>query len=385
VSAAVVSPQGRAALARILASPPPVLTPGQLAIETGPRIGSVCTGYGGLDEAVLSVLGGTLAWVSDPDDGPARILAHHHPDTPNLGDLRFVHWARARRQYGLVDVLIGGYPCQPFSVAGPRKGTADARHIWPYIATAIRVLRPRLCLFENVAGHVRLGLDAVLADLANLGFDAEWIVVPASDVGATHQRKRVFLLAVAQDADRTTRGQWGFAAPGQAESRRARPDARGRGGAPVADAERLRLQGQQRDAEAPAERETAASVGRGTARSRATVADSQGAGRPRPRVRGSVAERGSPDWGPYAPAIARWEAATGRLAPWATDHRGRLAPEFVEWMMGLPAGHVTAVPGLSHVQQIKALGNGVVPQQAAYALRLLLDRAGLAHLIRRTV
>ncbi|WP_236047389.1 hypothetical protein [Streptacidiphilus fuscans] len=75
-------------------------------------------------------------------------------------------------------------------------------------------------------------------------------------------------------------------------------------------------------------------------------------------------------WGPYAEAVARWEQAT-RPAPAPTDERGRLAPEFVEWIMGLPAGWVTATPGLSRPAQLTALGNGVVPQQAAHALRLL--------------
>lgn len=374
---AVVSPQTRTALDRILSSPPPEPVPGQLPVPTGPRIGSVCTGYGGLDEAVLSVLGGSLAWVADPDDGPARILAHHHPDIRNLGDLRFVHWARARRQYGPVDVLAGGYPCQPFSIAGQMKGTADARHIWPYIAAAIRILRPRICFFENVANHLRIGFRDVLWDLAALGFDAEWIVVPASGVEATHQRRRLFLLAVAQDADRATLGQWGIATPGQTEGWRTRPDARGRGRAPVADAQGA---GWTR----PGVRRPVAERGSPLADT-ASVGRREGRTEPARQQRGPhPIERGAPDWGPYAAAVARWEAATGRPAPWPNDVRGRLAPEFVEWMMGLRPGWVTAVPGLSRVQQLKALGNGVVPQQAAYAFRVLLDRAGLSHLLELT-
>ncbi|MGW2397098.1 hypothetical protein ACWCYY_11150 [Kitasatospora sp. NPDC001664] len=75
-------------------------------------------------------------------------------------------------------------------------------------------------------------------------------------------------------------------------------------------------------------------------------------------------------WGPYGPAIARWERVT-RPAPEPTDERGRLAPRFVEWIMGVGEGHVTAVPGLSRSAQLTALGNGVVPQQAATALQLL--------------
>ena len=373
-------------LERTLAQPTPEPIPGQLVIPDGPRIGSLCTGYGGLDLAVHGVLGGSLAWVADLDDGPRKILAHHWPNVPNLGDLTAVDWSTVEP----VDVLVAGYPCQPFSVAGNRKGTADARHIWPHIAAAIRVLRPGLCFFENVAGHVRLGLDAVLADLAALGFDAEWVVVRASDVGAPHQRARVFLLAIAQDTDRPTRGEWRIAAPGQAEGGRTRPDARGRGRAPVADAarDRHRHTGPARVGRIPA----------APAVSGATTLPDAEHGREPERARSSRREEGErapvgsvtrcsgeePAWGDYAPAVARWEAATGHRAPWATDARGRLAPEFVEWLMGLAPGWVTAVPGLSRTQQLKALGNGVVPAQAAYALRLLLDRAGLAHLFRVT-
>ncbi|ARI56430.1 hypothetical protein A6E92_12015 [Streptomyces sp. S8] len=83
---------------------------------------------------------------------------------------------------------------------------------------------------------------------------------------------------------------------------------------------------------------------------------------------------GRPDWGPYTEAVERWEAVTGCPAPGPVDDVGRLNPPFVEWLMGLPAGWVTAVPGLSRTAQLKALGNGVVPQQATAALRLLLDR-----------
>ncbi|WP_258527678.1 hypothetical protein [Streptomyces sp. NBRC 110611] len=80
------------------------------------------------------------------------------------------------------------------------------------------------------------------------------------------------------------------------------------------------------------------------------------------------------DWGPYAAAVKRWEEFT-RSAPQPVDDRGRLNPALVEWLMGLPDGHVTAVPDLSRAAQLKALGNSVVPQQAAAALRLLLDRS----------
>ncbi|MFE3122081.1 DNA cytosine methyltransferase [Streptomyces hydrogenans] len=298
---------------------------------SGLRIGSLCTGYGGLDMAVQAVLGGTLAWVSDVDPGASRILAHRHPGVANLGDLTAVDWAGIEP----VDILCGGYPCQPFSTAGKRKGTADERHIWPSIADALRVLRPRYAVFENVANHLRLGFADVLADLARLGFDAEWCCVRASEVGAPHQRNRLFLLAVAADA----------ADLGHERGRDAR---RGRVG--------------------PADRGHA-------------PADTRGPGLEVRRVEPHGSQlaalergRGERAWGRFAPAVARWESVTGRPAPWATGARNRLSPAFVEWLMGLDAGHVTDVPGLTRTQQLKALGNGVVPAQAAAALRLLFDR-----------
>jgi len=399
--------------------------------DTVLRIGSVCTGYGGLDEAVRQVFGGQLAWVSDIDPGACRIIAHRMPGVPNLGDLTTTRWADVEP----VDVLVGGYPCQPFSVAGQRKGTSDERHIWPYIADALRVLRPRIAVFENVAGHLRLGFADVLADLAGLGFDAQWCLVRASEVGAPHRRERLFLLATAADADgaglegRGVRGavaqrsgaaedadgaagdQRRLAAPGQTQSGRSWPDAGRRGGTPAADADGGRLAGHpERDlwtdrprqqaprgdhAERPGVRRLTAAD---PARLRHGNAGPQGG---RGMAAAAVASRsaahadthsggqrtdehdllpGQPDaaWGRFLPAITRWEHATGRRAPRATDDRNRLSPGFVEWLMGLPAGHVTDVPGLTRTQQLKALGNGVVPQQAAAAIRLLADRAEVA-------
>lgn len=324
------------------------------------RIGSLCTGYGGLDMAVQSVLGGTLAWVSDIDPGASRILAHHHPEVPNLGDLTAVDWAGIEP----VDVVCGGYPCQPFSTAGKRKGTADERHIWPSIAHALRVLRPRYAVFENVANHLRLGFADVLADLARLGFDAEWCCVRASEAGAPHQRNRLFLLAVAADASDL----------GHERSRGTRRRGYGpadHGHAP-ADTERL-IPGH--NGELPAGRNAVRLGVRDDAPRCGTAPaadpDDGGRGADEPHVR-----PGQPhaDWGRFAPAIHRWETALGRRAPGATDARHRLNPAFVEWLMGLDTGRVTDVPGLTRTQQLKALGNGVVPQQAEAALRGLLDR-----------
>ena len=94
-----------------------------------------------------------------------------------------------------VDILTGGYPCQPFSVAGKRKAEKDERHLWPYIREIIRAVRPVRCFFENVEGHISLGLREVLSDLENLGYKTAWGIFSAAEVGAPHQRKRVFIMA----------------------------------------------------------------------------------------------------------------------------------------------------------------------------------------------
>ena len=115
---------------------------------------------------------------------------------PIWTDLKTFPWSSFRDR---VDILTGGYPCQPFSSAGKRAGKEDPRHLWPWIADGIRILRPRVCFFENVEGHISLGLSSVISDLEELGYKVSWGIFSASEVGAPHQRKRVFILAHSAD------------------------------------------------------------------------------------------------------------------------------------------------------------------------------------------
>ena len=101
----------------------------------------------------------------------------------------------ARPFRGIVDGITGGFPCQPFSSAGKRKGQEDPRHLWPSIANAIRLCRPGWVFLENVPGLVTLGLRDVLQDLGQMGYRTTWNIFSAEEVGAPHQRKRVFILA----------------------------------------------------------------------------------------------------------------------------------------------------------------------------------------------
>lgn len=170
----------------------------------GPVIGSLCTGYGGLDLGVTAVLGDRIAWYCEVDPHAAAILAARLPGVPNLGDLRTADFSAVER----IDVLTAGFPCQDISAAGRRAGIEKGARsgLWRNILGAVRVLRPNLVVVENVAAlrWKNGGLDVVLGGLAEAGYDAVWRCVRAADIGAAHRRERLFLCAVpgaGRDAD----------------------------------------------------------------------------------------------------------------------------------------------------------------------------------------
>ena len=162
-------------------------------------VGSLFSGIGGLDLG-LERAGHRVIWHSEIDDYACRVLKKHWPHVPNIGDVKKVNWSEVPN----VDIIAGGYPCQPFSQAGKRKGKEDPRHLWPYVLDAIRAIRPRYALMENVRGHLTLGFGDVLADLASCGYSAEWQIIPASSVGAPHRRDRLFFVAY-PDGERSHR------------------------------------------------------------------------------------------------------------------------------------------------------------------------------------
>jgi DNA (cytosine-5)-methyltransferase 1 len=174
-------------------------------MERGLRIGSLCTGYGGLDIAALAVFGGKLVWCADNDKHVSTILAARYPDTPNLGDLTALDWA----EVPAVDILCAGFPCQDISFsgrgAGIEKGVRSG--IWKNIVTGIRQLRPEIIVVENVAAIRSRGLYRVLGDLAEIGYGASWTSLRASDVGAAHRRERVFILAYRSEASDVLAGK----------------------------------------------------------------------------------------------------------------------------------------------------------------------------------
>jgi len=139
----------------------------------------------------LERAGHKVIWQSEIDTYANRVLQKHWPNVPNIGDVTKIDWKKTP----YVDLIAGGYPCQPFSVAGQRRGTNDARHLWPYFRNAISRIRPRYALLENVPGHVTLGLPTVIGNLATLGYDAEWQIISAAAFGAPHLRERLFIVA----------------------------------------------------------------------------------------------------------------------------------------------------------------------------------------------
>lgn len=152
--------------------------------------GSFCSGIEGIGLG-LERAGMVCKWQCEIDKFCLKVLRKHWPDVKKYNDLRKL----TGHELEPVDLLCGGYPCQPFSQAGKRAGESDERHLWPEFRRIIRVLRPRYVLLENVSGHLSLGFGSVLRDLSRLGYDAEWRCFRASDFGASHLRKRVFIVA----------------------------------------------------------------------------------------------------------------------------------------------------------------------------------------------
>ena len=271
------------------------------------QILSLCSGYGGLDIAVEDFYGAQTAYYCEIEPACLEVLAGRFPTALNVGSLEELKTGTIK-----ADIITAGYPCQPFSLAGKREGVFDDRHLWPTIRQVISNVRPTRVILENVSGHLTSGGTAVIRDLARMGYSVKWGTVRASEAGAPHQRKRLFIVA---NSD-------GMGA-GRDEHRK------------------LFVKEDERETE----REE------------------------RQRVRFTSGHGNKVSWGHYDRAIRRWEKVTRRAAPIPVEE-GKLSALFVEWMMGLTEGWVTDI--VDHRgRALKMLGNGVVPQQAALALEHL--------------
>lgn len=390
-------------------------------MELSPRIGSLFTGTGALDMAARAIFGGRTVWHSDVKPAAVALLAHRLPDVPNLGDFTRLFptsgpLPTAMLDLEPIDILTAGWPCQPHSSAGKRLGEDDPRALWPNVARAIGELRPAVFLGENVARIATNGeLRRAVRSLAALGYVGTWRCVTAASVGAPHKRDRCFVLAVRADvaADplgfelRDESGRSGgsggpgagvaghdgaqgspgltlLPTPRASDGFKGGPGMRGSSGDLALSSAAVQMHGSWLDLPAAALRLLPTP----------TVNDSRGgrnatAGRSNP---GSAHHAGwtltdivydGSRWDRYAAAVERWEHVFGRSAPAPTMISLRtggpqLAPPFVEWMMGLPAGWVSECPDLAprpvsyRNARLSLLGDGVVPQQAEAAFRACL-------------
>lgn len=163
---------------------------------------SLFTGVGGGDLAFQHLLGWECVGYVEWDQYCQRVIAQRIEDgvfdsAPIFGDVReFVQSGAAAEYRGVADVVTGGFPCQPFSVAGKRKGADDPRNMWPATIAAVRQVRPRYCFFENVPGLLSSGyFGTIVNDLAESGYSVRWRRLSAAEVGAPHKRDRLWIVA----------------------------------------------------------------------------------------------------------------------------------------------------------------------------------------------
>lgn len=333
------------------------------------RILSLCSGAGGLDLGVHDALGGcarTVVYVEHEATAcevlAARIADGALDDAPIWGDL---HAFDARPWRGRVDGIIGGYPCQPFSVAGKRLGTADPRHLWPSIERILDECRPRWCFFENVAGHLRLGyFDVVKPGLERLGYRVAEGLFTAAEVGAPHQRERLFILGVADASRHGERGRAGQGGDREWLGAATRHVAHTTFGGQRERGEPSGGDGQ------PDGRDGALADAAEHHWRRGECGTETGTGQDGERRRRLTSDGGTPLFPPFPPGPGDTDAWQRILA----EHPD-LAPAVESPIRRVADGLATGLD-LSRTARLRLTGNGVVPAQAALAFRTLWGLLG---------
>ena len=272
---------------------------------------SLFSGIGGLDLAA-EMAGFKTVGQCEWADFQRAVLQKHWPDVPRWRDIRTLTGDSFYERTGLrtVDVISGGFPCQPFSLAGKRGGQEDDRYLWPEMLRVIRELRPTWVICENVPGIVNLALDTVLSDLENEGFQTQPFIIPACGVDAPHRRERVCILA---HADREQLGIDGTQRPASENARTGEDHGRG---VPGHDS---RQRGEDQSG--------TGGMADGIQTSIYTAcSDTEGL-----RLQGSSGEE--IHWGGYyRHQLVELLEATPR------GTTGRMNPEWIEWLMGYPIG-----------------------------------------------
>lgn len=352
---------------------------------------------GGLDIGIERA-GFESLWFCENDKSCRKVLAERWPDVPVIGNIIDVGEAEAAVR---PDLVVGGFPCGDLSYAGKRAGLeGDRSGLWVEMARVIRLLKSRMVLVENVPGLMRpvaggsgvAPIGVVLADLAELGYDARWGRLQAADVGAPHLRSRVFIIAWLRSAAN---------AIGNGRERggdpRGKKGERSGGGTSSGSAETTSFAGGNgsqggslggglgHGQEGSSSRIGVARVDESIAHTRCgrfardtrtapsekeqgwiqpndgDVSGDSGQDASDAEPGGCVRGNQGVDWGVFEPAIRRWELLLTRSAPRPADDRGRLNVRLCEWMLGFPEGWVD-VKGVSRTAQIRMLGNAVQVQ-----------------------
>lgn len=319
------------------------------------KFGSLFSGIGGFDLA-MEACGHTVAWQVENDPFCNGILETHWPEVDRYADIREIDWSTMGRP----PLICGGFPCQPFSVAGQNRGENDERNLWPETLRAIRELRPRYVFLENVPGLLAHGyFRRILGDLAEGGYDAVWDTFTAAEVGAPHRRERLFILAYpASDGYERQRGTWGRGArPADIDS--------------SVEHTAINIRRASRhDRREPPDGAGHLNVGHTEGEQR------QGRSEPEGRQRQALPGRS----GASVAVTESEQVGTARLAwqstgfPPGPDDRDAWARVLVEVPALEPAvcRVATGVPDRTH--RLRALGNAVVPAQGSYAFQVLWDR-----------
>jgi DNA (cytosine-5)-methyltransferase 1 len=321
-----------------------------VALPSGPRLLEVCSGVSGLGLGLRLVFPGarTLCHIEREAFAAAALVARMEAQALDQAPIWDDLASFPSRDFAHhVDIVAAGIPCQPFSVAGQRRGTADERWLWPDLWRSIRAMGPRILVLENVPGLVVRGLTDILSDLATDGWSAEWDVFSAAQLGAPQLRERFFLVAhtgrLGPRRLKSLTDAWGF---GQADAREGRQG-------DVADAEGVELEG----GTTPRTGARRSPGGRGPR----DVADPY-----RQRLEGGwwghLDGFDRPDWPPLPGDLSSW----GRVPP-------DLKPAFCLLADGLPA-ELARLDYVARMDQLHALGNAAIPVVTACAVTVLLRR-----------
>ena len=155
------------------------------------KILDLFSGIGGFSLGLEATGGFETSAFCDIDPYCRKVLQQHWPNVPIFEDIKKLKGT----DIGTVDIITGGYPCQPFSVAGKQKGVEDKRHLWPEYFRLIKECRPTWVIGENVSGHIKLGLDSVISDLESDDYATRTFSISASSIGANHKRERIWIVA----------------------------------------------------------------------------------------------------------------------------------------------------------------------------------------------